>query len=143
MTRNSITAGKAVAPAGEARIVELLNDHGELAAGSAVFRLVINVGAAKGVKNGDRYLIYALGPELKDPESGESLGALEIVRGPASVVHVQENMSVVRTSETRTEMIYPKAAYGIMGLGGKVDHERIQVAVPFRAPQVGDFARPV
>lgn len=63
------------------------------------YTVVINRGSDHGVKQGDRYLVYGLGPEIFDPESNSSLGALEVVRGRASVVHVQEKMCTLRTVE--------------------------------------------
>ena len=63
------------------------------------YTAVLNRGSEHGVKNGDRYLIFGIGPEILDPETKTSLGALEIVRGRAAVVHVQEKMCTVRTIE--------------------------------------------
>ncbi len=63
------------------------------------FSVAINKGSEQGVKKGDTYLVYALGPELTDPETGESLGQLEIVRGRASVRHVQEKVSTLEAIE--------------------------------------------
>lgn len=63
------------------------------------FSVAINRGEEQGVKVGDTYLIYAIGPELIDPETDESLGALEIVRGRAVVRHVQEKISTLETLE--------------------------------------------
>ena len=127
----------------EARIVALLNDHNEPADDDeSIFRLVINAGAAGGVSKGDRYIIYSLGPELKDPVSGDSLGALEIVRGSATVVHVQENMSTLRTMEERREMKLPPGGSSLLALG-RIEPQHVAVAVPFRSPEIGDFARPI
>jgi hypothetical protein len=123
----------------EARIVALLNDHNEPLESGPVFRLVINTGSDDGVSNGDRYLIYSLGPVMTDPINGESLGQLEIVRGSARVIHVQERVSIVRTEETKEE----SQVVGRSALLAQLATERVSVAVPFRSPKVGDFARPV
>lgn len=66
---------------------------------SDMLSAVINKGAEQGVKPGDTYLIYSLGPEINDPETGASLGRLEIVRGRAIVRHVQEKMSTLESDE--------------------------------------------
>lgn len=63
------------------------------------FKVVINRGSDQGVKVGDTYLIYAIGPDLIDPETNESLGPLEIVRGRAVVRHVQEKVATLETIE--------------------------------------------
>lgn len=63
------------------------------------YSVVINKGSEQGVVQGDTYLVYALGPELKDPETKESLGRLEVVRGRAVVQHVQEKVSTLESIE--------------------------------------------
>lgn len=80
-----------------------MNNQGKLSA-SVVhsiddYNVVINRGLDQGVKVGDTYLIYAIGPELIDPETDESLGALEVVRGRAVVRHVQEKVATLETIE--------------------------------------------
>ncbi|NIY70944.1 hypothetical protein HCZ30_00675 [Marivivens donghaensis] len=63
------------------------------------YRAVINRGSLHGVKAGDVYLIYSIGPELFDPDTNESLGRLEEVRGRAKVTHVQEKIATLRSIE--------------------------------------------
>jgi hypothetical protein len=63
------------------------------------YTIVINRGQNEGVTLGDTYLIYALGPELTDPDTGELLGQLEVVRGRAKVSHVQEKLATFETSD--------------------------------------------
>ena len=122
----------------ESRVVALLNDHGEPTDGAA-YRVVINSGSNAGVKVGDRFIIYTMGPELNDPVNGKSLGALEIVRGVGSVAHVQPTISIVRTSETKEE---DRVNLGMVATLGR-PYDRVTVPVPFRLPKIGDFARPV
>jgi hypothetical protein len=80
-----------------------MNNQGKIAATVAYvmgdYKIVINRGVEQGVKVGDTYLIYAIGPEMIDPETDESLGALEIVKGRAVVRHVQEKVSTLETIE--------------------------------------------
>lgn len=61
------------------------------------YKVVINRGLEQDVKVGDTYLIYAIGPDLIDPETEESLGPLEEVRGRAIVRHVQPKISTLET----------------------------------------------
>jgi hypothetical protein len=63
--------------------------------------VVINRGSEDGIKPGSRYLVFQLGEELWDPSTGNSLGRLEVVRGRASVVHVQPKLSTLRSVEFR------------------------------------------
>ena len=56
--------------------------------------VVITVGAKDGVKDGMRFVIVTEGGEVKDPDTGESLGNWEVVKGRLVAAHVQEKMTV-------------------------------------------------
>ena len=58
--------------------------------------LIINRGTNHGVKNGMTFIIFEEGEEVIDPDTGESLGKYELVKGIVEVTNVQENMSQVR-----------------------------------------------
>lgn len=128
-------------------VVALLTNHGEpflddesgeaVQSGEYIERFVINSGQAQGVKNGDKYLIYALGEEIIDPSSGKSLGQLEVVRGRASVIHAQENMSILKSDEKKMVRI-PDPFNPTFG---QPKLEPVDEAL--RVLDVGDFARPV
>lgn len=60
--------------------------------------IVINRGSADQVTKRCRFLVYSLGEELQDPETGESLGRLEIVCGEGVVDHIQERMTTLKTA---------------------------------------------
>jgi hypothetical protein len=60
--------------------------------------VVINGGTANNLKNGDKFLLYRIGPDVLNPETNESLGRLEIVLGYGEIVHAQESMSSVRST---------------------------------------------
>ena len=116
------------------------------------WRVVINKGSDDGVESNDRFLIYGLGDEIIDPETGQSLGALEIVRGRAKVVHLQarlttlesimvKNVPGVRKTIKRTNSL----TMNLAGLGGREEIEdgpRTE-DVPLEDPNIGDFARPI
>lgn len=57
------------------------------------FNLVINKGSSDGITIGDKFIIYRLGEEIIDPDSGESLGALEEVLAKVEATHVQEKIT--------------------------------------------------
>ena len=96
------------------------------------YSVAINKGSDQGVKKGDTYLIYTLGPELIDPDTHESLGLLEVVRGRASVQHVQEKISTLQTidyEETpgRRKIIKRDAGSPLLALTmGNVQREEIE-----------------
>jgi hypothetical protein len=56
--------------------------------------LVINRGAQHGVKAGMRFAVFAEVEEVTDPETGDSLGRWELVKGLVAAAHVQEKMTV-------------------------------------------------
>lgn len=105
------------------------------------FQVVINKGSEAGVKTGDKFLLVAIGPEIQDPVTGESLGNLELVRGRGIVVRVQEKMSVVESIETTASNPSPKNRIigGLAALGAMT----IPQAAPFNKPRLGDFAKPI
>jgi len=85
------------------------------------YSVVINNGSEQGVKQGDTYLIYGLGPELNDPETGESLGRLEVVRGRAEVSHIQDKVATLESCEFekipgRRKIITRELGGGLLGL---------------------------
>jgi hypothetical protein len=63
------------------------------------FKFVISRGSDAGVKVGDTYLMFRLGDNLNDPDTGEDLGPLEIVVGRAKVSHVQPRISTLESVE--------------------------------------------
>ena len=72
-----------------AKVVKVTDQH----------TVVINAGSNRNVRVGALFLIVGLGEIIVDPDSNESLGALEIVRGKARVTHVQELMSTLQSAE--------------------------------------------
>lgn len=63
------------------------------------FTIVINAGMDKGVQQGKNFLVVGIGETITDPDTKEELGALEIVRGKARVVHVQDRMATLTSAE--------------------------------------------
>ncbi len=68
----------------EGRVAAILNEY----------NLIINVGAAHGVKEAMRFVIFATGADVKDPESGQPLGKWEFPKGIVRAKHVQEKMTI-------------------------------------------------
>lgn len=109
-------------------------------------RVVINLGSDQDVREGDRYLIYDIGPEIKDPQTGKALGKLEIVKGKGTVVHVQKAIAIVETEgqavKIKTRKIpSPYASIGKL-LSGEI--EVVEEEFPpeeFYDVKIGDNAR--
>jgi hypothetical protein len=114
--------------------------------------VVINRGARDGVKLGDRFLVFGWGPHIVDPDTGDDLGKLELVRGRGEVVHLQEHLATIRTLERqrtrpakRTIREAVSALSVAAGLRGKVIEEELapEAEVPFEAVRLGDLAKPI
>jgi hypothetical protein len=108
-------------------------------------RVIINRGSDQDVKIGDRYLVFGLGIEVHDPETGDSLGQLEEVRGRGKVVHVQLKMAVVESTTVSAPVVRKSTPLGALGalFAGQVIEEQINDPIPFSAAVVGDFAKPI
>lgn len=77
------------------RVARILNE----------FQLVLNVGARQGVKPGMRFVVYEEGEEIRDPENGEALGKLELVKAEVEAVHVQDAICLVQAKEKKAESV--------------------------------------
>lgn len=124
------------------RVVKVLNP----------FEVVVNVGSLIGVEEADGFVVYAEGDELKDPDTEESLGTLEIVRGRARATHVQEKLTTLRSTETESkpeQQRRPILRSPIERLAGlrpfepqeEYVTEYVEAPAPFRNVAVGDLAR--
>lgn len=69
----------------EGKVVKILNEYS----------IAINLGWKDGLADGMNIVVFATGSEeLKDPNTGESLGCLELVKARLKVSHVQERCSI-------------------------------------------------
>ena len=85
-----------------------------------------------------RFLIYRLGEEVKDPDTLESLGNLEIAIGIGKPKHIQDKLTTVVPSEMkRTVQKYEKFVAQLMG----VEERTAETPILFDAPKVGDLVR--
>lgn len=110
------------------------------------YRVVINRGADDGVRPGRKYVLFSIGEEVSDPDSGVSLGRLEILKGLGEVIHVQSKMATLRSAE---KVRVPQKVRKIRSLYGLIQPpiEEVEpdlvVDKEFDEPSVGDFAKPV
>lgn len=116
--------------------------------------LVLNKGSKNGLKVGQRFLIYSIGEEIFDPDTKESLGQLEIVKGTGKVTHLQPTMATIqsdmKTSLSKTiTRIKKKGPYGLSSFAGilgtdEVIEENLPTeTVAFENPGVNDIAKPI
>lgn len=98
------------------------------------YTLVLNVGKRDGIESGQRFLVYALSDdEILDPETNESLGRLEIVRGTGVVDYLQDSMCIISSDVPAASPI----AYAGQVLTGDINYK------PFSSPKIGDYAREI
>ncbi|EPM0081157.1 hypothetical protein ACLB6C_04350 [Enterobacter hormaechei] len=64
---------------------------------------IINKGSADGIRDHSEFVIIEVGEEIFDPDTGMSLGKLEIVKGKVKVKHIQEKMTTIVSNEYRYE----------------------------------------
>ena len=116
------------------------------------YQVVINRGLVHGVKPNQRFLVYRLdSEELKDPESGQPLGRVEIVRGTGVASHVQEGLTTIKSDAQAApeRRIIKRRPSGILaGLGGFSTEEEETITpssdtLPFEEVAVGDLVKPI
>jgi hypothetical protein len=110
------------------------------------YSVVINRGGKSGIKKGQRFLIYRLDEEpLKDPDTGESLGQLEIVCGVGEVSHVQEAMATIQSTMRGPGVQRSVRRHGALAVLGPESETITEIGEvePFRYPEVGDLAKPI
>ncbi len=112
-------------------------------------RVVINRGAKDGMQVGRRFLIFGIGPDILDPETGQSLGHVELVRGTGTVTHVQDLQATIESDMTQpSERRVVKQPflnpYRLFAPGG-LEETVYSTPVPrsFEDPDVGDYAKPI
>jgi hypothetical protein len=112
-----------------------------------LFRITINRGSDDGIKVGDRFLIYGLGPEISDPDTGANLGRVELVRGRGAVTHVQARMASLTSTERRQRIKRKASVPGDNSMLAMVSRltppEIIEEDLPFLGVQIGDAAKPI
>lgn len=64
------------------------------------YKVVINAGYNQGIQENQRFLIYSLdGEEIFDPDTNKLLGRLEVIKGTARAVFVQDNICTIESDE--------------------------------------------
>jgi hypothetical protein len=107
------------------RVVKILNDTD----------VVVNAGLVDDVSIHMSFLVYNLGDEIVDKQTGEQLGQLELVRGTIDVLHLQDRMFIGRSNQTE---LVRTVGVGILSATGS--SERRVLRKLFGA-QEGDLVR--
>lgn len=108
------------------------------------YKLVLNGGENVGLQRNDIIVVFGLGTEvLKDPETGEDLEKLEILRGRGKVIHIQEKICTIESIETnKSGKRIVKSFSGFQSLmNPKEEIVYDDTRLPFEEPQIGDYAR--
>ena len=84
-----------------------------------VYNVVINKGINDGVTERMSFVIFSISSsdEIKDPDTQESLGKLELVKGYVTAVHIQERVTIC-VAEKRTETKDDYTGTGTQTLSG-------------------------
>jgi hypothetical protein len=110
-------------------------------------RLVINRGENDGIRLQQRVLVYSISnEEIKDPNTGESLGHLEIVKGTGRIVHLQDKLATIESDKTRSylrKLVSPYSVPNAVSLLREQEVIEVSEPVPFESPEVGDFVKPI
>lgn len=117
------------------------------------FMVVINAGLVDGVSVGDDYILYRIGEQITDPDTGEALGEYEQIIGRGTITHVQDRISTLESSEIKssgrkvikkyrqTPSVWASLALAQGNPSEEVIEEPEKIAQPFSHAEVGDYAR--
>ena len=108
---------------------------------SGDFKVIINKGQNDLIFKGQQFLIYEIGEEIFDPETGNSLGEVELVKGRGEVTHVQDNMATLESIEKEYKIIRLNPMATAFSDRNKEQKETIYL--PFDNPKVGDLVKKI
>lgn len=113
------------------------------------YTVVLNKGSADGITIDDKFLVYGVGDEIKDPDTGESLGKVELIRGRVKVQHLQDRLSIAKSVESvripgRKRTVRRSGTLAIaLGSGvEEIEEDHSFEDKPLDDVAEGDFARP-
>ncbi len=111
--------------------------------------LVINIGSDDGVTEEFEFLVYQLDEELFDPDTNESLGKLELVKGKGIPQHIQKQVTTIRSNSYKKvesrKIIKKSHNTGLANFLGAPQEEIIEpsesLTIPFKDPKKGDLVK--
>lgn len=102
-------------------------------------RVAINLGTASGIKKGQEFLVYTEERAIKDPASGEKLGAVEQLIGFLTVVSVEEKLAWCEVNRT----FYPLPGNkDTVGTDKTPVPDKVKTTMPVRQYYFGLFTSP-
>lgn len=116
-------------------------------------KLVINKGSNSGLKEDLRFLIFKLSEDdIIDPETGKSLGKLEIVKGTSRIIHLQDTMETIESDQYKR--VQPRRIvktsspnrFGLIFEPQQTIEEfnpDSKTLIEFDSPEVGDYAKQI
>lgn len=117
------------------------------------YTLIINKGSENGINLGQRFLVFIIGEEIVDPESKESLGNLEIVKGTGKITHLQPKMATLSSDmqsppgrSIRKISNQNSRSFDIITmLSGdtEVEEQLPPKPIAFKSPKVGDLVKKI
>jgi hypothetical protein len=93
-------------------------------------RIVLNCGSNDNIERGSKFVIFAYGKEITDPDSGEVLERVYLPRGTGAVVVLQKRICTVESTRTAGGF-----QWLITGAGMEPP------PIPFDGVHIGDSAR--
>lgn len=97
------------------------------------YTVVLNKGHRDGVERGMRFAVYYISKEeIQDPETGETLGKVELFKGYGKIFSVQEKLSVLK-SDRYSNSFFAALTTFKTGEG--------PTRLPFDSPTVGDIVK--
>ena len=67
------------------------------------YEVVVNRGYSHGVESDMQFIVYTVGDQITDPDTGETLGNVEHIKAKIEPKSIQENMTVMETAETKVK----------------------------------------
>lgn len=97
-------------------------------------------------RKGDKVLIYSLGEEVLDPDTKESLGKLEKVKGVGEISHLQEKIATITAEKIINYKTSKKTTKNGMGLFllSPIEYEtkeKEEIQTEFKNPIIGDLVK--
>ena len=103
-----------------ARVAKVLSDS----------KVIITKGSNDGLTKGQRLCVYSKGEEVVDPETGESLGHIEVIKGNGYIVQIQERISILEAKIDPINLFMKRAT-----------KEVLEQKPVFNDVREGDFAK--
>lgn len=119
----------------EAKVISIIDDY----------TLVLNKGKKDNMELGDTYYVYYLGKDdIIDEDTKQNLGKIEYIVGKGQIVHVQENMSQLKsiTKEISKKKKIIRTTSKISYLDKEEEiTEPEENLIPFKSPEIGYYAK--